>query len=98
MLASDDPDDCPRVLHVEAEDTAAVVARLVARPVVASALAREDWKRDLELAGLGPDYARLIVELMEVHNAGRIDIEPSGAVRHGPTELADVLGALVTTA
>jgi uncharacterized protein YbjT (DUF2867 family) len=91
----------PRVIHVEgprrytAGDVADAMARLLGRPVVAQALPREQWASVLVSAGLGPDYARRIVELQDAHNAGHIDVEPGGEVRRGTTDLETALAALV---
>ncbi|QSQ25092.1 NAD(P)H-binding protein [Pyxidicoccus parkwayensis] len=87
-----------RVVHVEgprrysAQDIAEVLARHLGRPVVAEELARERWEPTLAPAGLGEEYARLVAELQDAHNAGRIEVEAgAGEVRRGTTELAEAL-------
>ncbi|HKE14220.1 MAG TPA: NmrA family NAD(P)-binding protein [Kofleriaceae bacterium] len=87
----------PRVIHVEgprrysALDVAQVLGRLAERPVAARELPRESWMAALAAGGLGESYARLVTELQDAHNAGRIEVEPGGEVRRGSTELADAL-------
>ncbi len=86
------------VVHVEgptrysAIDVAAAFASLMGRPVSAEALPREAWAHALVGAGLGASYARLVVELQEAHNAGRIDDEKGvGELRRGRTTLSEAL-------
>ncbi len=91
-----------RVLHVEgprrvsAVDVARVFSQGLGKEVVAEALAREDWAKVLTSAGLGADYARLVEELQDTHNAGGIDVEPGGEVIRGATELSDALMRLLS--
>jgi NAD(P)H dehydrogenase (quinone) len=88
----------PRVIHVEgprrysAADVATVFAQRLAHPVLAQATPRAEWQKALAAARLGDSYARLVIELQDAHNAGLIDVEPSGEVRRGSTKLADALG------
>jgi NAD(P)H dehydrogenase (quinone) len=91
------PPSAPRIIHVEgprrysALDFAKVLGTLADRPVTARELPRESWMAALGAGGLGESYARLVTELQDAHNAGRIEVEPGGEVRRGPTELADAL-------
>ena len=88
-----------RVVHVEgprrycAVDVAQTFEHLLGRSVVAQALPRAEWASVLTGAGLSADYARLVTELQDTHNAGGIDVEPDGEVLRGPTELSDALTA-----
>ena len=87
----------PRVVNVEGPrryspmDVAAAVAELDGREVQAFELPRSEWSAMLAKGGVSESYARLVVELYEVHNAGRIDAERGGAIRRGPTEFAEAL-------
>lgn len=88
----------PRVVHVEgprrytAMDVAAAVAALDGREVQAFELPRSEWMATLTKGGVSESYARLVVELYDVHNAGRIDAEAGGGpIRRGRTEFIDAL-------
>ena len=101
-LLVDDSKARRRIVHIEgprrytANHVAATLAALVGRPVTARELPRADWLPMLAGAGLGESYARLVVELYDAHNGGRIDAErATGEVRHGRTELAEVFTALL---
>ncbi|WP_026870837.1 NAD(P)H-binding protein [Inquilinus limosus] len=93
----------PRILHAEgpqrytALDVAAALAAPLGRPVQAVALPRGQWDQALSAGGLGEGYVRLITDLYDAHNAGRIEAE-GGEVRRGATPLAEVLAALVRQA
>ena len=98
-------DGNPRVVHVEgprryaAVDFAAAFARLFDSPVVAQAIDRDQWTAALAAGGLGDSYARLVAELQDAHNAGRIDVEPGvGELRRGTTDLFDALSTAVSAA
>ena len=91
-----------RIVHIEgprrytANHVAATLAALVGRSVTPRELAREEWLPVLVRAGLGESYARLVVELYDAHNRGRIDTErAAGEVRFGRTELAEVFTSLL---
>lgn len=91
----------PRVVHVEgprrysALDVAAALGKILGREVVARELPRAEWRAMLIAGGIGERYANLVVSLFDVHNAGRIDVEPGvGELRRGTTELVDALAAL----
>ena len=58
------------------------------------ALPRGQWDQALAAGGLSEGYVRLITDLYDAHNAGRIEVE-GGEVRRGTTPLAEVLAALV---
>lgn len=93
----------PRVVHAEgpqrytALDVAAALAGPLGRPVQAVALPRGQWDQALAAGGLSEGYVRLITELYDAHNAGRIEVE-GGEIRRGTTPLAEVLAALVRRA
>jgi len=93
----------PRILHAEgpqrytAMDVAAALAGPLGRPVQAVALPRGQWEQALAAGGLSEGYVRLITDLYDAHNAGRIEVE-GGEVRQGTTPLAEVLAALVRRA
>lgn len=90
----------PRILHAEGPqrytplDVAAAMAGPLGRPVQAVALPRDQWEQVMASAGLSEGYVRLVTELYDAHNAGRIEVE-GGEIRHGSTPLADALVALV---
>lgn len=93
----------PRILHAEgpqrytAIDVAAALAGPLGRPVQAVALPRGQWEQALAAGGLSEGYVRLITDLYDAHNAGRIEVE-GGEVRQGTTPLAEVLAALLRQA
>jgi uncharacterized protein YbjT (DUF2867 family) len=101
---ADSAGDAPRVVHVEgprrysAADIAATYAELLARDVTALELARDEWSGALKAGGLSDAYARLVMELQDAHNAGRIDAEPGGEVRRGDTTLEAALAAAAAIA
>ena len=91
-----------RIVHIEgprrysALDVAACLARILRRPVEATALPPEGWHDVLTSAGLSASYADLVVELFQAHNAGRIDAEiAAGPIRRGSIPLDNVLADLV---
>jgi NAD(P)H dehydrogenase (quinone) len=98
LLAPDSAQATPRVVHVEGPrrytpiDVAASVGVLLGRDISAYALPRNAWDATLRKGGLSESYARLVTELHEAHNAGRIDAScEAGAIMRGPTELTDAL-------
>ncbi|OXI31772.1 NmrA family transcriptional regulator [Burkholderia sp. AU16741] len=92
----------PRIVSVEGPrrvsvtaiaDTLGAVAR---RAIVAHALPRDTWSATLLRAGLSERHAQLIVDLYDVHNAGRIDVEADVSERvYGTTTLEEALAVLV---
>ncbi|HEX7935304.1 MAG TPA: NAD(P)H-binding protein [Paraburkholderia sp.] len=96
------PRRSPRVVSMESErrisaiDVARTISELARRPVAAQIVPREQWPAMLEGAGLGERHARLIMDLYDAHNAGRIDVRAgAGERRFGPTTLAQALAASV---
>jgi NAD(P)H dehydrogenase (quinone) len=88
----------PRVVHVEGPrryspiDVAASVSVLLGRDITAYALPRSEWDATLRKGGLSESYARLVIELYDAHNAGRIDAEYGvDEIIRGRTELTDAL-------
>jgi uncharacterized protein YbjT (DUF2867 family) len=79
-------------------DVAATFARLLNRPVTPVAPPREAWVAALTAGGLGHDYARLLAEMYEGFNCGRIGVEAGvGESRRGQTTLEQALGRLVVS-
>jgi len=92
----------PRIVSIEAErrvnalDVAHTLEQLAGRPVAAWEVPRADWSAVLHGAGLGEQHARLIIDLYDAHNAGRIDVEARVSERRfGTTTLKEVLAALL---
>jgi uncharacterized protein YbjT (DUF2867 family) len=99
-LLAEPPTEARSILHVEgprrytALDVAATLSQLTGREITARALPRDDWVPTLTRGGVGPSYAELVATMFDVHNTGRIDIDPrADEVRHGTTELQDVLAS-----
>jgi uncharacterized protein YbjT (DUF2867 family) len=102
LLDTSAPQTSPRVVSVEgdrrvsARDVARTLAEVSGRPVVAQEVPRGEWAAVLRHAGLGEHHARLITDLYDAHNAGRIDVEAQISERRfGATSLAQVLAALL---
>lgn len=76
-------------------DAAAVLSRLLGKPVTAVPSSREQSVAALVAAGLGADYATKLADLDEAINAGRLDFPPSGDLRRGTVTLDAVLERLV---
>lgn len=92
----------PRIVHCEGPrrysvmDVAAVFSSLLLRPVAVEELPRERWEKALTSAGSGESYARLVVELGDAHNAGRIGAEEGvGVLRRGRTTLSEALAVIL---
>ncbi|SMG58905.1 NmrA family NAD(P)-binding protein [Paraburkholderia susongensis] len=92
----------PHVVSIEGDkrvsplEVARTLEELTGRPVAARAIPRDEWHAMLGRAGLGEQHARLIVDLYDAHNAGRIDVEANvGERRFGATTLRQVLAALL---
>ncbi|MDR3014533.1 MAG: NmrA family NAD(P)-binding protein [Delftia acidovorans] len=84
--------------RIGATDVARVLAEIGKREVVARALPRDQWTPVLLRAGLSERYARLITDLYDVHNAGKIDVEfGMHERRFGKTELSEVLAPVVAS-
>jgi NAD(P)H dehydrogenase (quinone) len=101
-LLAEPPAAARSIVHVEgprrytARDVAATLSELTGREVTARALPREEWVPALTRGGVGQSYAELVATMFDVHNTGRIDIDPhSDEVCLGTTELRDVLASQV---
>lgn len=101
LLLGPPPETSPRIIHIEgprrytALDVAVALTDLTGREIVARELPRADWENALRRGGLSDSYARLIAELFDSHNAGRIGVAQGGEVRRGTTELRDVIASLL---
>jgi hypothetical protein len=94
----------PRIVSIESEqrvsalDVARTIGELVARQVVAHGVPRGEWAAVLRRAGLSEQHARLIADLYDAHNAGRIDVDAdAGERRFGATTLAGGLRGLLAS-
>jgi NAD(P)H dehydrogenase (quinone) len=94
--------DTARVVSIEgaercsANDVARALSEAINRDVVAQALPRDQWTPTLLRAGLNANHARLITDLYDATNAGRIDVETGiGERRFGTTTPREVIAALV---
>ncbi|NPT36947.1 NmrA family NAD(P)-binding protein [Paraburkholderia xenovorans] len=92
----------PRIVSIESHervsalDVARTIGELAGRAVAAREVPRGEWDTMLQGAGLGARHARLITDLYDAHNAGRIDVEADISERRfGATTLAEVLAAIV---
>lgn len=92
----------PRIVSVEGARRVSVTAiaetlgAAAGRAIVAHALPRDTWNATLLRAGLSERHAQLIVDLYDVHNAGRIDVEADVSERvYGTTTLEEALAQLV---
>lgn len=101
LLTADAPTHSPRIVSVEgprrisANDVAAALCGVFERNVTAVELPRDEWEATLQRAGLSPKHTRLITELYDTHNAGKIDFESGNTERRfGATELAEALAAM----
>jgi uncharacterized protein YbjT (DUF2867 family) len=78
-----------------ARDAAAILTRLLGKPVTAVPSSREQSVAALVAAGLGADYAEKLADLDEAINAGRLDLPPGGEMRRGTVTLDAVLRRLL---
>ncbi|NPT59658.1 NmrA family NAD(P)-binding protein [Paraburkholderia elongata] len=92
----------PRVVSIEGEarvsalDVADTLGELAHRQITAHEVPRSEWAAMLQAAGLGQNHARLVTDLYDAHNAGRIDVETEISERRfGSTALADVFAAIL---
>jgi uncharacterized protein YbjT (DUF2867 family) len=76
-------------------DAAAVLSRLLGKPVAAVPSSREQLVAALLAAGLGADYAGKLADLDEAINAGRLDFPMGGDLRRGTVTLEAVLRRLL---
>ena len=110
LLDGDDSDDVdemrsdqPRIVSVEgpqrisAIDVAQVLSDVAKHKVTALALPRGEWNATLHHAGLTENHTRLITELYDAHNAGKIDVEAGQTERRfGATPLSEVIASMLS--
>ena len=92
----------PRVVSIEGEtrisalDVARTLGALAHRQITAYEVPRSEWAAMLHGAGLGENHARLITDLYDAHNAGRIDVETEISERRfGATALEGVFASIL---
>ncbi|MEM5315194.1 NAD(P)H-binding protein [Paraburkholderia sp. JHI869] len=102
LLLHPQQSDEPRIVSIEGPqrvsvtDIAAALCEASGRTITPHALPREAWTPMLLKAGLSENHTRLIADLYDVYNTGRIDVEPERSERRfGTTVLRDVVGPLV---
>ncbi|QGZ65257.1 NmrA family NAD(P)-binding protein [Paraburkholderia acidisoli] len=82
--------------RVSASDVARAIEKASGRAVKARALPRDQWEATLAQGGLSPQHARLVIDLFDVHNAGRIDVEtPASERAFGTTTLEQAMAAML---
>ena len=110
LLDGDDSDgademrsDRPRIVSVEgpqrisAIDVAQVLSDVAKHTVSALALPRGEWNATLRHAGLTENHTRLIAELYDAHNAGKIDVEAGQTERRfGATPLSEAIASMLS--
>lgn len=110
LLDGDDSDDAdemrsdrPRIVSVEgpqrisAIDVAQVLSDVAKHTVTALALPRGEWNATLRHAGLTENHTRLIAELYDAHNAGKIDVEAGQTERRfGATPLSEAIASMLS--
>jgi NAD(P)H dehydrogenase (quinone) len=100
LLLASKPNDGVRVVHVEGPqryttlDVAGAMSAVLGRDVAARELPRSDWEVLLGRGGMSASYARLVADLYDVHNAGRIDVEEGGEIRRGASDLVTAFAPL----
>ncbi|RAR59368.1 uncharacterized protein YbjT (DUF2867 family) [Paraburkholderia unamae] len=82
--------------RVSVNDIAATLGEVSGRTIAPLALPRESWSPTLLKAGLSEEHARLITDLYDVHNTGKIDVQANSERRFGATGLREVLASLVS--
>lgn len=82
--------------RISVNEIAATLGELSGRAIAAHALPREAWTPTLLRAGLSENHARLITDLYDVYNTGKIDVESGrGERRFGRTGLREVFASLL---
>ncbi len=101
LLMTSVPSATPRIVYAEGPcrytpcDVAAAMQAVLNREVKAIEFPRSDWLATLVRGGLGETYAKLVVELYDAHNAGKIDVDPKVTeIRRGTTCIQDAIAAL----
>jgi uncharacterized protein YbjT (DUF2867 family) len=103
LLTAGAPPSSPRIVSVEgprrasAIDVAQALSQIFDRKVAAIELPRVEWEVTLHRAGLSEKHAKLITELYDTHNAGKIDFESGKTERRfGTIELSEALAAVLS--
>lgn len=78
-----------------AVDAAAIVSKLLGKPVSAVPMSREEQIAGLLASGLGADYAEKLADLDEAANAGRMAFPSGGDLRRGAVTLEEALKRLM---
>jgi uncharacterized protein YbjT (DUF2867 family) len=100
LLGEGRDEDGVRIVSIEgprrydANDVARAFSAATGREIAALALPRDEWAATLARAGLGANHAKLITDLYDAQNAGRIDVDPRSEQRFGTTELREALAAV----
>jgi len=82
--------------RISVNEIAAILGELSGRAITAKALPREMWTPTLLRGGLSENHARLITDLYDVYNTGRIDVEYGRSERRfGRTGLHEVFASLI---
>ncbi|CAG9220838.1 NmrA family transcriptional regulator [Paraburkholderia sabiae] len=103
LLSEARDEDGVRIVSIEgpsrydANDVARAFSEATGRDIAALALPRDEWTATLLRAGLSTNHAKLITDLYDAQNAGRIDVDPRTERRFGTTSLRDALAALTQT-
>ncbi|MEM5369602.1 NmrA family NAD(P)-binding protein [Paraburkholderia azotifigens] len=103
LLSEARDDDGVRIVSIEgpsrydANDVARAFSEATGRDIAALALPRSEWTATLSRSGLGTNHAKLITDLYDAQNAGRIDVDPRTERRFGTTSLNDALAASTRT-
>jgi uncharacterized protein YbjT (DUF2867 family) len=101
LTAPPAPSNAPRIVHAEGPrrytpaEMATTAEAIAARPIQVNEPSPDQWLPALLAAGLGQTHARLVTEMYAAHNAGNIEFEPGGEIRHGTTTLARAYAALL---
>lgn len=83
--------------RISAVDVARALSDIAKHHITALAVPRDEWNATLLHAGLTENHARLITELYDAHNAGKIDIEAGQTERRfGKTTLHQVIASLLS--
>lgn len=105
LLQDEAPTPTSRVVSIEgprrvsALDVAGALGDVFDRHIEARAVPREEWTPLLQRAGLSARHARLIVDLYDAQNLGRIDVQAGATERRfGTTTIEEVLGELAQRA
>jgi uncharacterized protein YbjT (DUF2867 family) len=103
LLVTDAPSRSPRVVSVEgprrvsASDVAEAFSAAFGKAVTAVELARGAWETTLQGAGLSANHTKLITELYDAHNAGKIDFDAGNTERRfGTIELSSAFATMLS--